>query len=130
MELNSSRSLIVLRLSSALAALFTLIQARVLVILTATKVVKLIGVHGMVGYLSLLAMITATIAAFIWFRKGGSKGLVMHAGGVAVLMLVQIMLRELGRLGARRAGHPHRARRHRAGDARVPQARRRGLVAA
>lgn len=89
MELNSSRSLVVLRLSSALATLFTLIQA-VLVILTATKVAKLIGVHGMVGYLSLLAMITATIAAYVWFRKGGSKGLVMHAGGVAVLMLVQI----------------------------------------
>ena len=93
MELNSSRSLVVLRLSSALAALFTLIQA-VLVILTATKVAKLIGVHGMVGYLSLLAMITATIAAYVWFRKGGSKGLVMHAGGVAVLMLVQIGLGE------------------------------------
>jgi hypothetical protein len=46
----------------------------------------------MVGYLSLLSMITATIAANVWFRKGGSKGLVMHAGGVAVLMLVQIGL--------------------------------------
>lgn len=94
MELTSSRSLIVLRLSSALAAVSTLIQA-VLVILTATKVAKLIEVHGMVGYLSLIATITATIAAFIWFRKGGSKNLVMHAGGIVVLMLVQIMLGEL-----------------------------------
>jgi len=94
MELKSSRSLIVLRLSSALAAVSTLIQA-VLVILTATKVAKLIEVHGMVGYLSLIATITATIAAFIWFRKGGSKNLVMHAGGIVVLMLVQIMLGEL-----------------------------------
>jgi hypothetical protein len=93
MELTSSRSLIVLRLSSALAALLTLIQA-VLVILTAAKVAKLIGAHGGVGYLSLLATITATIAAYVWFRKGGSKGLVMHAGGVAVLMLVQIGLGE------------------------------------
>ena len=91
MELTSSRSLVVLRLSSALAAVFTLIQA-VLVILTAAKVAKLIAVHGMVGYLSVLSMITATIAAYVWFRKGGSKGLVMHAGGVAVLMLVQIGL--------------------------------------
>lgn len=94
MELKSSRSLIVLRLSSALAAVSTLIQA-VLVILTATKVAKLIEVHGMVGYLSLIATITATIAAFIWFRKGGSKNLVMHAGGIVGLMLVQIMLGEL-----------------------------------
>jgi len=93
MELTSSRSLIVLRLSSALAAVFTLIQA-VLVILTAAKVAKLIAVHGGVGYLSLLAMITATIAAYVWFRKGGSKGLVMHAGGVALLMIVQIGLGE------------------------------------
>jgi hypothetical protein len=93
MELTSSRSLVVLRLSSALATLLTLIQA-LLVILTATKVAKLIEVHGMVGYLSLLAMITATIAAYVWFRKGGNKSLVMHAGGVAVLMLVQIGLGE------------------------------------
>jgi len=93
MQLTSSRSLVVLRLSSALATLFTLVQA-LLVILTATKVAKLIEVHGMVGYLSLLAMITATIAAYVWFRKGGNKGLVMHAGGVAVLMLVQIGLGE------------------------------------
>lgn len=94
MELTSSRSLIVLRLSSALAALLTLIQA-VLVILTAAKVAKLIGAHGGVGYLSLLATITATIAAYVWFRKGGSKGLMMHAGGIAVLMIVQIALGEL-----------------------------------
>ena len=91
MELNSSRSLIVLRLSSALSALFTVIQAILIIIRVATGA-TLIGVHGMVGYLSLLSMITATIAAYVWFRKGGSKGLVMHAGGVAVLMLVQIGL--------------------------------------
>jgi hypothetical protein len=91
MELTSSRSLIVLRLSSALAALFTVIQAILIIIRVATGA-TLIGVHGMVGYLSLLSTITATIAAYVWFRKGGSKGLVMHAGGVAVLMLVQIGL--------------------------------------
>jgi len=93
MELTSSRSLIVLRLSSALAALFTVIQAILIIIRVATGA-TLIGVHGMVGYLSLLSMITATIAAYVWFRKGGSKGLVMHAGGVAVLMIVQIGLGE------------------------------------
>jgi len=93
MELNSSRSLIVLRLSSALSALFTVIQAILIIIRVATGA-TLIEVHGMVGYLSLLSMITATIAAYVWFRKGGSKGLVMHAGGVAVLMLVQIGLGE------------------------------------
>ena len=93
MELNSSRSLIVLRLSSALSALFTVIQAILIIIRMATGA-TLIEVHGMVGYLSLLSMITATIAAYVWFRKGGSKGLVMHAGGVAVLMLVQIGLGE------------------------------------
>ncbi len=93
MQLTSSRSLVVLRLSSALATLLTLIQA-LLVILTVTKVAKLIAVHGMVGYLSLLSMIVATVAAFVWFRRGGNKGLMMHAGGVAVLMLVQIGLGE------------------------------------
>ncbi len=93
MELKSSRSLVALRLSSALATLFTLIQA-VIVIVAATAHLKLYGVHGMVGYLSLISMIAATIAAYVWFRKGGSKGLLMHAGGVAVLMIVQIGLGE------------------------------------
>lgn len=93
MEVKSSRALIVLRISSALAGLFTLIQA-ILVIVAVTAHMKLIETHGMVGYLSLLATITATVAAYIWFRKGGSKSLVMHAGGVAVLMLVQIGLGE------------------------------------
>ena len=94
MELTSSRSLIVLRLSSALAALLTLIQA-VLVILTAAKVAKLIAVHGGVGYLSLLAMITATIAASL-NAKLSFLGQVFRfnpAGDVAVLPIHNLEMR-------------------------------------
>ncbi|MBI4898901.1 MAG: hypothetical protein HY829_00280 [Actinobacteria bacterium] len=94
MELSWSRSLMVLRLSSAAAAALTLVQV-VLVLLTVAKVGSLIEVHGAVGYLSLLATLTATVAAYVWFRQGGSRGLLMHAGGIVVLMLVQIALGEL-----------------------------------
>ncbi|HSN12957.1 MAG TPA: hypothetical protein VLS51_12705 [Propionibacteriaceae bacterium] len=94
MELSSSRSLLVLRLASALAALSTLVQV-VLVLLTVAGVGKLIGAHGGVGYVSLLATVVATVAAYVWFRKGGSRGLLMHAGGIAVLMVLQIVLGEL-----------------------------------
>ncbi|HET7725673.1 MAG TPA: hypothetical protein VFK68_13625, partial [Propionibacteriaceae bacterium] len=47
------------------------------------------------GYVSLLATIAATVAAYVWFRKGGSRGLLMHAGGIAVLMVLQIVLGEI-----------------------------------
>jgi hypothetical protein len=94
MELSSSRSLMVLRLSSAAAAALTLVQV-VLVLLTVAKMGSLIEVHGIVGYLSLLATVIATVAAYVWFRKGGSRGLLMHAGGIVVLMVVQIGLGEM-----------------------------------
>lgn len=94
MELSSSPSLLVLRLASAVAALSTLVQV-VLVLLTVTNVGKLIEAHGVVGYVSLLATIVATVAAYVWFRKGGSRGLLMHAGGIAVLMVLQIVLGEI-----------------------------------
>jgi hypothetical protein len=94
MELSSSRSLMVLRLSSAAAAALTLVQV-VLVLLTVAKMGSLIEVHGIVGYLSLLATVIATVAAYVWFRKGGSRGLLMHAGGIVVLMVAQIGLGEM-----------------------------------
>ncbi len=94
MQLSWSRSLVVLRLASAAAALLTLVQV-VLVLLTMAKVGSLIPLHGAVGYVSLLATLTATVAAYVWFRKGGSRGLLMHAGGLAVLMVVQIVLGDL-----------------------------------
>ena len=94
MELSSSRSLLVLRLASAVAALSTLVQV-VLVLLTVGGVGKLIGAHGGMGYVSLLATVVATVAAYLWSRKGGNRGLLMHAGGIAVLMVVQIGLGEL-----------------------------------
>ncbi|HET7723583.1 MAG TPA: hypothetical protein VFK68_03015 [Propionibacteriaceae bacterium] len=94
MELSSSPSLLVLRLASAVAALSTLVQV-VLVLLTVANVGKLIEAHGVVGYVSLLATIVATVAAYVWFRKGGSRGLLMHAGGIAVLMVLQIVLGEI-----------------------------------
>ena len=94
MELSSSRSLVWLRLASAVAALLVLIQA-VLATLSLSKVAKLIGVHGVVGYGSLLLTIVAAVAAYLWYRRGGSRGLLMHAAGMAVIMVVQIGLGEV-----------------------------------
>lgn len=93
MAATTSRSLVVLRLAAAVSAALSLVQA-VLAFLSLGKVAKLIGPHGIIGDVNLLVTIVAAVAAVIWFRKGGSRGLMMHAIGMAVIFLVQIGLGE------------------------------------
>lgn len=93
MATTTSRSLVVLRLSAALSALLSLVQA-VLAFLSLGKVARLINVHGIIGDVNLLVTIVAAVASVVWFRKGGSRGLLMHAFGMVVIFLVQIGLGE------------------------------------
>lgn len=93
MPATTSRSLVVLRLSAALSAALSLVQA-VLAFLSLSKVAKLIEPHGILGDINLLVTIVAAVAAVVWFRKGGSRGLMMHAFGMVVIFLVQIGLGE------------------------------------
>ncbi len=94
MASTTSRALVVLRLSAALSAALSLVQA-VLAFLALGKVAHgLIGPHGILGDINLLVTIIAAVAAVMWFRKGGSRGLMMHAFGMVVIFLVQIGLGE------------------------------------
>lgn len=93
MAASTSRSLVVLRLAAALSAALSLVQA-VLAFLSLGHVARLIAPHGLLGDINLLVMIVAAVASVVWFRKGGSKGLVMHAFGMVVIFLVQIGLGE------------------------------------
>ena len=94
MPATTSRSLVVLRLAAAVSAALSLVQA-LLAFLSLGKVARLIEPHGIIGYVNLLVMVIAAVAAVIWFRKGGSRGLMMHAIGMAVIFLVQIGLGEV-----------------------------------
>jgi len=97
----TSRSLLVLRLAAALSALIGLLQA----VLGFTGLSSILAApgneeagsafidpHGYLGYANLLVMVVAAVASLVWYRKGGNRGLLMHAAGMVVLMLVQVGL--------------------------------------
>lgn len=48
--------------------------------------------HGRAGELGFVLALVATVGAFVWSRRSGNKGLLMHAGGMAVIGLVQMAL--------------------------------------
>lgn len=105
MAATTSRSLLVLRLAAALSSLIGLAQAGLgfsglPLILAAPNDDQagsaFINPHGILGYTNFLVMVVAAIAALVWFRKGGSRGLMMHAFGMVVIFLVQIGLGQGG----------------------------------
>lgn len=101
MAATTSRSLLVLRLAAALSSLIGLVQA----VLGFTGLSSILAApgdeeagaafidpHGILGYTNLLVIIVAAIASLFWYRKGGSRGLLMHAVGMVVILLVQVGL--------------------------------------
>ena len=101
MAATTSRSLVVLRLAAALSSLIGLVQAglgfsglsRILAAPGDDKAgASFIDPHGILGYTNVLVMVVAAIAALLWYRKGGSRGLMMHAFGMVVIFLVQVGL--------------------------------------
>ena len=101
MAVTTSRSLVVLRLAAALSALLGLVQAglgfsgltRILAAPGDNEAgASFIDPHGILGYTNLLAMVVAAVASLVWYRKGGSRGILMHASGMVVILLVQIGL--------------------------------------
>lgn len=60
------------------------------------------GVHGLgelhagFGYVTLIATIVAAVAAVMWKRKGGPAGIMGHALGMAVIVIIQFALGEAG----------------------------------
>jgi hypothetical protein len=101
MAATTSRSLLVLRLAAALSSLIGLAQAG-LGFSGLSKILAapgnseagstFIDPHGILGYTNVLVMIVAAVAAYLWYRKGGSRGLFMHAAGMVVVFLVQVGL--------------------------------------
>ncbi|MGV8850872.1 MAG: hypothetical protein ACOH16_15175 [Propionibacteriaceae bacterium] len=105
MPATTSRSLVVLRLAAALSSLIGLVQAGLgfsgLPLILAAPHDEEAGAafidpHGILGYSNLLVMIVAAVAALIWYRKGGSKGLMMHAFGMVVIFVAQVGLGSAG----------------------------------
>lgn len=85
--------LLTLQIAAALAALLAVVQAVLgLMIVGGTWV----GEHGTIGNLTFVVALVAAVAAFLWSRRSGNKGLFMHAAGMAVIALAQVALGEMG----------------------------------
>lgn len=56
----------------------------------------ILTIHGIVGLLTILAGVIATVAGFVNRGRGGNPGLAFHALGTTVLLLVQYALGEMG----------------------------------
>lgn len=61
------------------------------------------GWHGRLGEATFVVLLIATVLAFLWSRRSGDKGLLMHAGGMTVLALVQVGIGMAGVRGAHMA---------------------------
>lgn len=59
--------------------------------------------HGRLGETSFVVLLIATVLAFLWSRRSGDKGLLMHAGGMTVLALAQVAMGMAGVRGAHMA---------------------------
>ncbi|MDO5498829.1 MAG: hypothetical protein Q4F67_04005 [Propionibacteriaceae bacterium] len=55
----------------------------------------LVSVHNILGLVTLVAGIAATVAAFMFTKRGGNRGLAFHILGTTVLILVQYGLGEM-----------------------------------
>ena len=85
--------LLTLQITAALAALLSVVQA-VLGFRMASG--TFVSSHGTIGNVTFVVALVAAVAAFLWMRRSGNKGLFMHAAGMAVIALVQVALGEMG----------------------------------
>ncbi|MFX0537260.1 hypothetical protein ACQBAT_06035 [Ornithinimicrobium sp. Y1847] len=86
---NSSVTLTILRVAAVIASILGLLQ------LTSGFGWMDRGWHGRMGEISLVLMIVAAVCAYLWSRRGGNRGLFMHAAGMAVIGIVQVGLGEM-----------------------------------
>lgn len=91
----SNGPLTFLKVAAVLTALMSIVSPLLaLGPLTATG--ELHAMHGMVGNINAALALVSLVAAFLWGRASGRKGLIGHAAAVLVLAVVQIALGETG----------------------------------
>lgn len=91
----SSGTLTFLKVSAVLTALLSIVSP-LLALGPLTLTGELHAMHGMVGNINALLALVSLVAAFLWGRASGRKGLIGHAAAVLVLAVVQIALGEMG----------------------------------
>lgn len=87
-------SLTVLRAFAVLAAVASVAQAALGGMLVTNNAVR--DAHSSLATVTLVATVVAAVAAGMFAKSGGSKGLLWHSLGMAILALVQFALGEMG----------------------------------
>lgn len=90
----SDSTLTTLRIAAVLTAVLSIVQP-LLAVGPLTNSGALNPLHSTVAYLATLASVIAAVAAWLWGKRSGNKGLVGHAISVPVLAIVQIGLGEM-----------------------------------
>lgn len=80
------------RLFAAISAVLAVLQTVVAVTMLATDNEILVRAHEGLGFLYAAAAVVTFFPALVWGRLSKSMGLVGHAGGMAVLAVVQLLL--------------------------------------
>jgi hypothetical protein len=89
--------LLTLQISAALAALLSVVQAVLGFLIVSGNGGSQ---HGTIANLTFVVVLVAAVAAFLWMRRSGNKGLFMHAAGMLVIAIVQLGLGEMGQRAA------------------------------
>lgn len=95
---NTSTALNLLRASAAITAALSVVQPLLALVFMNLPNAGLTHLHGVLGQGSVVIAAVAAVAAFLWMRESGNKGLFGHAVSVAVLAILQVGLAEMGQV--------------------------------
>ncbi|WP_052462287.1 hypothetical protein [Nigerium massiliense] len=84
--------LITLRVFALITAIASIVQA---VLGLYLRTAPSFHWHSIVAMIALVTSVVAAVAAFLWSRRSGNKGLFMHAVSVPVIGLIQFALGEM-----------------------------------
>ncbi len=90
---TNSPSLLILRITACLLAALSIVQAVLGFVLLGGGAPQL---HKIIGMASFAISVIASIAAVLWARPSGNKGLMFHAIGVMILAVAQVGIGEAG----------------------------------
>ena len=90
---RSATPLTLLRVFALVTAVGSVVQAALGLYL---RTADAFAWHATIGAVTLASSVVAAVGAYLWSKRSGNKGILMHAAGVAVLALLQYALGELG----------------------------------
>lgn len=95
---KSSTALNLLRAGAAISAALSVAQPLLALVFMNMPSPGTAHLHGVLGQGTVVITAVAAVAAFLWMRESGNKGLFGHAASVLVLSILQVGLAEMGQV--------------------------------